>query len=58
MSVLSPDTAYVCGGDYRVPARAGLLDGKYIEDLKLSSSYNADSFGRELKLTIALFKFS
>lgn len=47
MSILSPDSAYVCGGDYRVPASAGLLDGGYIEDLKLSSSYNADSFGRE-----------
>lgn len=47
ISILSPDTAYVAGGDYRVPAATGLLDGQYIEDLKLSSSYNADSFGRE-----------
>lgn len=47
LSVLSPQSAYITGGDYRVPVAAGLLNKSYIEDLKLSSSFKSESFARE-----------
>lgn len=47
MSILSPETAFVSGGDYRVPVAAGLLNKSYIEDIKMSSTFKAESFSRE-----------
>lgn len=47
MSILSPTTAFVTGGDYRVPVAAGLLNKSYIEDIKLSPTFKAESFARE-----------
>lgn len=46
MSILSPTTAFVTGGDYRVPVAAGLLNKSYIEDIKLSPTFKAESFAR------------
>jgi len=43
--------------DFRVPAKHGLLDKRFIEELKLSSTFQPDSFARELKILKALFKF-
>lgn len=47
MAVLHPETAYVCGGDYRLPVKVGLLNKSFIEDIKASSAYSVDSFARE-----------
>lgn len=35
-------------GDYRVPMMHGLLNRKFIQELKLSGTYQADSFARRL----------
>lgn len=48
MSVVRPRAAYVCGGDYRLPVRVGLMDKEYMEDMKASSSFKEDSFSREM----------
>lgn len=47
MSIISPETAFISGGDYRVPVAAGLLNKSFIEDIKLSSSFKSESFARE-----------
>ena len=47
MAIISPTTAFITGGDYRVPVAAGLLNKSYIEDIKLSSTYSPESFSRE-----------
>lgn len=47
MAIISPTTAFITGGDYRVPVAAGLLNKSYIEDIKLSSTFKPESFARE-----------
>jgi hypothetical protein len=47
MAVVNPESAFVWGGDYRVPVMHGLLSKKYIDEIKLSSTYKEDSFARE-----------
>lgn len=47
-SIIHPDSSFCFGCDYRVPVMHGLLDKTYINKLKTSPSYNADSFAREL----------
>lgn len=46
-SIIDPDNAFCFGCDYRVPVMHGLLDGNYINKLKMSPSYNEESFARE-----------
>ncbi len=46
-SIIKPDTAFCFGCDYRVPVMHGLLDRDYINKLKMSPSYNEESFARE-----------
>lgn len=46
-SIVSPESAFVWGCDYRVPMMHGLLNKKFIQEIKLSSTYNEDSFARE-----------
>lgn len=46
-SIIAPQNSFVLGCDYRVPVLHGLIDRKFIEDLKLSPSFNEDSFARE-----------
>ena len=46
-SIIHPDSSFCFGCDYRVPVMHGLLDKTYINKLKTSPSYNADSFARE-----------
>ncbi len=48
ISILNPHSAYICGGDYRIPVKVGLLNRSYIEDLKMSSSFSSESFAREM----------
>ena len=39
----------VLGGTYEVPVKEGLLEEDFIDTLKLSGTYNEDSFDREYK---------
>ena len=45
--VLMPESTFIFGMDYRVPAKHGLLNPKFIEELKMSSTFQPDSFARE-----------
>ena len=46
-SIIDPKNAFCMGCDYRIPVLHGLLDRTYINKLKMSPSYNEDSFARE-----------
>lgn len=46
-AIIEPDKAFVFGCDYRVPVLHGLLDRDYINDLKMSPSYNETTFATE-----------
>lgn len=48
MSVLNPKSAFICGGDYRLPVKVGLLNKSYIDDMRLSSTFKEESFAREM----------
>ena len=47
-TIIDPTNAFVFGCDYRIPVMHGLLDKKYIQELKMSSTYKDESFAREL----------
>ena len=46
-AIIDPQNSFVFGCDYRVPVLHGLLDKTYINKLKMSPSYNEESFARE-----------
>lgn len=46
-SIIHPDDAFVFGCDYRIPVMHGLISKKFVNDLKMSPSYNEESFARE-----------
>lgn len=46
-SIINPNQYFVWGCDYRVPVLHGLVDKQYINELKLSPSYNENTFIRE-----------
>jgi hypothetical protein len=46
-SIITPDQSFVMGCDYRVPVMHGLLDRTYVNELKMSPSYNEEAFSRE-----------
>lgn len=46
-AIIDPYSSFVFGCDYRVPTMHGLLDRTYINKLKMSPSYNEESFARE-----------
>ena len=45
--VIEPDEAFVLGGTWRVPVLEGLLQKTFVNDLKISGTYNDASFARE-----------
>ena len=47
MSIMQPHQAFVSGCDYRVPVLHGLLPKDYVNQLKLSPSFNETSFATE-----------
>jgi len=47
-AVIDPKNTFIFGCDYRVPMMHGLLDKRYIQELKMSPTYKDDSFAREL----------
>ena len=56
-SIINPKSAFCFGCDYRVPMLHGLLDKDFIRKLRMSPSYNEESFARELTKVIAHIKF-
>lgn len=47
-SIIMPESSFVWGCDYRVPMMHGLLNKKFIQELKLSGSFKVDSFARRI----------
>lgn len=46
-SIILPNQSFAFGCDYRVPMMHGLVDRKYINNLKMDPSFNEESFARE-----------
>ena len=46
-AVIDPQHAFMLGCDWRLPAMHGLIDRQFINKLKMSPSYNAESFATE-----------
>lgn len=46
-AIIDPNHNFNIGLDYRVPAMHGLIDPKYVQNLKMSSSYNETTFAAE-----------
>lgn len=46
-TIIHPERNFTFGCDYRVPMKHGLLAKSYIDSLKMSTSYNEDSFAQE-----------
>lgn len=46
-AIIDPQHAFMFGCDWRLPALHGLIDRQYINKLKMSPSYNAESFATE-----------
>lgn len=48
-SLIEPDMVMVIGGTYVTPVAEGLLNEDFVDELKLSGTYNEDSFDREYR---------
>lgn len=48
-SLIEPDMVMVIGGTYITPVAEGLLNEDFVDELKLSGTYNEDSFDREYR---------
>lgn len=48
-SVIAPDEVMVIGGTYETPVTEGLLNEDFVEQLKISGTYNDESFDREYR---------
>jgi len=46
-AIIDPDHNFCIGLDYRIPAMHGLIDNNYVRGLKLSPSYNEQTFAAE-----------
>ena len=46
-AIIDPQHAFMLGCDWRLPAMHGLIDRQFINKLKMSPSYNAESFATE-----------
>lgn len=49
-AIIQPDKSFTFGCDYRVPMLHGLLSKSFIEDLKMSPSFNETTFATEYQL--------
>lgn len=47
MSVIRPSEYFIWGMDYRVPVRYGLLNKKFLDEQRLSSTFSDEGFSRE-----------
>ena len=48
-SIVEPNQTFIMGGTYETPVKAGLLNEDFVDQLKLSGTFNQDSFGREYR---------
>ncbi len=48
-SIIDPDQTMIMGGTYETPVKEGLLNSDFIDQLKLSGTYNEDSFDRQYR---------
>lgn len=46
-AIIDPKHNFCIGLDYRIPMRHGLIDAKFVKELKLSPSYNETTFASE-----------
>ena len=46
-AIISPKSTFVFGCDYRVPQMHGLLAKDFVRKLKMSPSFNQETFARE-----------
>ena len=46
-AIIDPKHSFTIGLDYRIPVLHGLIDRKYVENLKISPSYNEQTFAAE-----------
>lgn len=47
--LIEPDEAMIIGGTYETPVKEGLLNEDFVDQLKLSGTYNDESFDREYR---------
>ena len=48
----------ILGGTYQIPVVEGLQDENWLDQLKLQDTFNEDSFEREYKKNIVLYKYN
>lgn len=48
-SMIQPNEVMIIGGTYQIPVAEGLLDEDFVEQLKLSGTFNQDSFDRQYR---------
>ena len=48
-SLLDPEEVMIMGGTYETPVKEGLLNEDFVDELKLSGTYQEDSFDREYR---------
>lgn len=48
-SLIQPEQAMIIGGTYQIPVAEGLLDQDFVDQLKLSGTFNQDSFDRQYR---------
>ena len=48
-SLIEPDEVMVIGGTFETPVAEGLLDEDFVQQLKLSGTFNQDSFDRQYR---------
>ena len=46
-SIIYPDEVMILGGTYKTPVKEGLLNEDFVDRLKLSGTFNSDSFDRQ-----------
>ena len=48
-SIIDPDEVMIMGGTYDTPVKEGLLNEDFVDQLKLSGTFNEDSFDRQYR---------
>ncbi len=48
-SIINPDETMIMGGTYETPVKEGLLNEDFVDQLKLSGTFNEDSFDRQYR---------
>ena len=48
-SIINPDEVMIMGGTYETPIKEGLLNEDFVDQLKLSGTFNEDSFDRQYR---------